>query len=53
MFRYRDKLGEDIAIESLKNYLNRKDANLIKLREYAILCQVKSVVFPYLKALVG
>ena len=53
MFRYRDKLGEDISIEALKNYLNRKEANLIKLRDYAIRCQVKTVVLPYLKALVG
>ncbi len=53
MFRYRDKLGEDIPIEALKNYLNRKEANLIKLRDYAIRCQVKTVVLPYLKALVG
>ena len=53
IFRYRDKLGEDIAIEALKNYIRRKDANLIKLREYSILCQVKTVMMPYLKALVG
>lgn len=52
MFRYRNKLGEDLALEGLKNFLKRKDADLFKLREYAIKCQVKTVMLPYLKAMV-
>ena len=52
MFRYRNKLGEDLALEGLKNYLKRKDADIAKLREYAIKCQVKTVLLPYLKAMV-
>ncbi len=52
MFRYRNKLGEDLALEGLRNYLKRKDANIAKLREYAIKCQVKIVLLPYLKAMV-
>jgi predicted transcriptional regulator of viral defense system len=53
MFRYRNKLGEDLAIEGLKNYLRSKDANLKVLQEYAIKCQVKTILIPYLRALVG
>lgn len=53
MFRYRNKLGEDLALEGLKNYLTSQDADLYTLRQYAKICQVKSIVFPYLKALVG
>jgi len=53
MFRYRNKLGEDIAIEALKTYIGDKSADLYKLRQYAEICQVKNVLFPYLKALVG
>jgi predicted transcriptional regulator of viral defense system len=53
MFRYRNKLGEDIALESLKNYINGKYADLYKLKKCAEICQVKSVLLPYLKALVG
>lgn len=53
MFRYRKKLGEDLAIEALKTYLKRKGANINRLREYAEICQVKTVMLPYLKALVG
>ena len=53
MFRYRNKLGEDLAIEGLKNYLRLKDANLKVLQEYAVKCQVKTILIPYLRALVG
>ncbi len=53
MFRYRKKLGEDLALEGLKNYLRRKDANINRLREYAEISQVKTVLNPYLKALVS
>lgn len=52
MFRYRNKLGEDLALEGLKNYLKRKDADIAKLHEYAIQCKVKTVMLPYLKAMV-
>jgi predicted transcriptional regulator of viral defense system len=52
MFRYRRKLGEDLAIEALKQYLKLKDANLSRLLKYAAICQAKTVMMPYLKALV-
>ena len=53
MFRYRNKLGEDLALEGLKNYIGSKGADLHKLKEYAETCRVKNVLLPYLKALVG
>jgi hypothetical protein len=52
MFRYRNKYGEDLALEGLKNYLSHKEANVNKLRKYAEICQVKTIMMPYLKALV-
>ncbi|MFZ3136540.1 MAG: type IV toxin-antitoxin system AbiEi family antitoxin domain-containing protein [Thermodesulfovibrionales bacterium] len=52
VFRYRNKIGEDIALEGLKNYMLRKDANINKLREYAEICRVKTIMMPYLKALI-
>lgn len=52
MFRYRSKYGEDLALEGLKTYLSRKEANINKLRKYAEICQVKTVMIPYLKALI-
>ncbi|MDO3379350.1 type IV toxin-antitoxin system AbiEi family antitoxin domain-containing protein [Geoalkalibacter halelectricus] len=53
LFRYRRKLGEDLALEGLKEYLKRKDANIPRLLEYAAICQAKTVMLPYLKALVA
>jgi len=53
LFRYRKKLGEDIALEGLRNYLKLKEANINKLKKYAELCQVKTVITPYLKAILG
>ncbi len=53
LFRYRDKLGEDIAIEALKNYLKLKSYNLNKLRNYAEKMRIKKTITPYIKAIVG
>jgi hypothetical protein len=53
MFRYRNKLGTDIALEGLKNYLKLKEANINKLSKYAEICQVKTVMMPYVRAIVG
>ena len=52
MFRYRRKLGEDLAMEALKQYLKLKDANTARLLKYAAVCQAETVMMPYLKALV-
>src|SRR5699024_268299 len=53
MFRYRNKLGEDLAFEGLKNYLNEPDVNLNELQKYMKICRVKTVMKPYLKVLVA
>jgi predicted transcriptional regulator of viral defense system len=52
MFRYRNKLGEDLALEGLKNYLELSGSSINKLRKYAKICHVDSIIYPYLKALV-
>ena len=53
IFRYRNKLGEDIALESLKNYLKRKESDINKLLEYAAQCQVQTVLQAYIKAMIA
>lgn len=53
MFRYRNRLGEDLALKGLKNYLNLPDSNLNELQKYMRICRVKTVMKPYLKALVS
>ena len=51
-FRYRSKLGEDLALEALRNYLNNEKPNVGKLIEYALQSQTKTVMMPYVRALV-
>jgi predicted transcriptional regulator of viral defense system len=51
-FRYRNKLGLDIAKEGLAGYLRRKDRSLEKLLEYAEICRIKSLMQTWLDALV-
>lgn len=53
MFRYRNKLGEDLALEGLHNYLNRPDSNLNDLGKYMKICRVKTVMAPYVKAMIA
>ena len=53
VFRYRNKLGEDLALEGLQNYLNRSDANLNELSRYMKICRVKTVMEPYVKAMIA
>ena len=53
LFSYRNKLGEDIALEALKNYLRSKDFNLNKLRQYANKMRIKTIIAPYIKAILA
>lgn len=53
MFHYRNKVGEDLAFEGLRNYLNLPEANLNEIQKYMKICRVKTVMKPYLKALVS
>ncbi|MBI5730227.1 MAG: type IV toxin-antitoxin system AbiEi family antitoxin domain-containing protein [Ignavibacteriales bacterium] len=54
IFRYINKLGEDVAVESLKEYLKkRKVMNIPKLLEYSEICGVKKKMEPMIKALLS
>ena len=52
-FRYRNKIGEDIALESLKNYIRNKNSNLPRLHEIAQRCKISTIIEPYIKAIVA
>ena len=52
-FRFRNKLGEDIALEGLKEYLRRRNRDLNKLMKLAEVCRVERIVSQYVKAIVG
>ncbi len=53
LFRFRNKLGEDLALEGLKEYLKRRNRDLNKLMKFAEVCRVKGTVSQYVKAIVG
>lgn len=53
MFRYRNKLGEELAMQALKNYLKLKKRSIATLIKYAEICQVKTIIMPILKGLVA
>lgn len=53
LFRFRHKVGEDLALEGLKEYLRRRSRDLNKLMKFADVCRVRGSVSQYVKAIVG
>jgi len=49
-FKFRNKIGMDVALEALKLYKTRKKFDLGKLLKYARVCRVEKVMRPYLEA---
>ncbi|MEK6776062.1 MAG: hypothetical protein AABY87_04160 [bacterium] len=50
-FKYRNKLGLDVAIEALKLYRDRKRLKVAELMKFAGVCRVEKVIRPYLESL--
>jgi len=50
-FKYRRKIGLDIALEALRLYRQRDTVDVSKLLNYARICRVERVMRPYLEAL--
>jgi predicted transcriptional regulator of viral defense system len=50
-FKYRHKIGLDIALEALKFYRQWDNVDVGKLLHYARICRVDRVMRPYLEAL--
>ena len=51
-FKFRNKIGMDVALEALKLYKTRKKFNPGELLKYAKICRVAKVMRPYLEATV-
>ncbi len=51
IFRYINKLGEDVALESLKTYMGSRDRDIAKLHEYSVICGVKDKMEPFIKGM--
>ena len=52
-FRYRNKLGMDVALEALKDGLRTRRVTVAALVRAAQVCRVERVLKPYLEALVA
>jgi len=50
-FKYRHKIGLDVAIEALRDALRRRRCTVDELWKYARICRVASVIRPYLETL--
>ncbi len=50
-FKYRNKIGLDVALEALKDCRQRKLCSNDELWKYAKICRVSNVMKPYLEAL--
>jgi predicted transcriptional regulator of viral defense system len=50
-FKFRNKVGLDVALEALQYYRDRHQTNVEKLLHYARICRVQRVMWPYLEAL--
>jgi len=50
-FKYRGKIGLDVAIEALRDYLHTHRGSIDELWRYAAVCRVTNVMRPYLEAL--
>jgi len=49
--RYGNKISKDIIVESIKEYVKRRDKNISKLMNYAAKAKVKDVVQKYMEVL--
>jgi predicted transcriptional regulator of viral defense system len=50
-FKFRNKIGLDVAIEALKDSLRQKKATVNEIYRYAKICRVSNVIRPYMEAL--
>ncbi len=49
-FKFRDKIGLDIALEALKDYLRHPNRNIGEILDYARINRVEKIIRPYLQA---
>jgi predicted transcriptional regulator of viral defense system len=52
-FRYRNKVGLDVALEALRGLLTQRQSTVEDIVRAAEVCRVRSVIMPYLEALLS
>jgi predicted transcriptional regulator of viral defense system len=50
-FKYRNKIGRDVAVEALRECLSHHKATADEIWKYAKICRVTQVIRPYLEAI--
>jgi predicted transcriptional regulator of viral defense system len=50
-FKYRNKVGVDVAVEALKDYTRRHRGGAAQLARFARICRVARIIQPYLDAI--
>ena len=50
-FKYRNKIGTDVALEALRTWRSRRASSIERLLEYGRICRVERVIRPYLEAM--
>jgi len=50
-FKYRNKIGLDVAVEALRDSLRARRCTVDELWRFAKICRVASVMRPYLESL--
>jgi predicted transcriptional regulator of viral defense system len=50
-FKFRNRVGDDVALEALKDYVSQPKLDVQKLLEYAKVDRVEKLMMPYLKSL--
>jgi predicted transcriptional regulator of viral defense system len=50
-FKYRNKIGLDVAIEALKDCLRSRKATMDEIWEAAKVCRMANVIRPFLEAI--
>jgi predicted transcriptional regulator of viral defense system len=52
-FKYRNKIGLDVALEALRDAWRGRRFKMEDIDRYAAICRVQRVMAPYLEALVA
>lgn len=50
-FKFRNRVGIDVAIEALRDCLRKRLASPVEIRRYAQICRVAKVMAPYLETI--
>jgi predicted transcriptional regulator of viral defense system len=53
LFKFRNRIGIDVAIEALRDAWQRRLVTLEELDRYGRVCRVERVMWPYIEALVA